>query len=322
MPRRTTTASFTHIREPAVKLDLLNLPPEIRDEVYSHIIPTERLFILLLADSKPGYFEFDRGYGFPGLDTAVFRVCHQMHAEALAFWFRRARFRIEFGERLKYPSPEHWPKPAWTITTRTVAKMVNIQLKMTMVLSAPESTARDQDVMVLENGYLLRQHIDRLTRAFQLEKCLRLLDIEVVDQVKDGLALYSLAKRESAKNFLPIFKLVLRGIISPMQSLQGLDRVTLTGGPLSTDIPLEHIAPLSEQENRAVAGIFLKDIASYEKQWAQPPISCWSDGMKIVRSVGPSLTYRTANGNSYILRIAGRDNRPPSVVHIHTVSGV
>lgn len=295
------------IRDSSGRLDLLSLPPEIRDEIYRHVIPIDRLFILLLADSSPGQFDFDRGYGFPAFETSILRVCRKMHTEACAFWYRHAKFRIEFGGRLKYPNPERWPGPRWHISTNAVAEMVNIHLKVTMQLTTSDPGMEKQNCVVLENGRALRKHIDRLARTLESQKDLRVFEIEVVDQLRDGLAMYSLLKRDSHKYFLPMFKLVLRNLVGPLRTIGALDKVTLARGPFSEDMRLKDVAPLNEQEKQVMNGIFLKEIAFHEKTWAHPSVSCSSEGQEIFRVLGPALTCRAPSGGSYTLKIS-----PPS----------
>jgi len=172
-----------------------------------------------------------------------------------------------------------------------------------MLLSSCDPGMEKQNCIVLENGHDLRKHIDRLARTLESQKDLRVLEIEVVDQLRDGQAQYSLLKRDSHQFFLPLFKLVLRNLVSPFRQIGSLERVTLAQGPFSENVRLKDVAPLNEQEKQVMNGIFLKEIALHEKSWAHPSVSCRSEGQEIFRVLGPALTYRAPNGGSYTLKI-------------------
>lgn len=164
----------------------LRLPREIRDLIYSHLIPTDKLFIFLLVKDKPDTctfdrFSFDRGYAFPTFETSIFRVCHMTYTEATELWLKKGHFRLEMGE---YLGPR---KPRWTIGDDMISRMAHCDLTITVPFWPwqHETWPWYQETSGLSIGsWMLRRFLRRIVEAIVKGQSLRQIEIKIRDKSK------------------------------------------------------------------------------------------------------------------------------------------
>jgi len=164
----------------------LRLPREIRDLIYSYIIPTDKLFIFLLVKDKPDSctfdrFSFDRGYAFPTFETSIFRICHMTYAEATELWLKKGHFRLEMGE---YLGPRN---PLWTISDHYISRMAHCDLNITVPFWPwqHETWPWHQDTSGLSIGsWMLRRFLRRIVEAIVKGQSLRQIQIKVRDKLR------------------------------------------------------------------------------------------------------------------------------------------
>jgi hypothetical protein len=153
----------------------LCLPREIRDLIYGLIIPTDKIFIFLLADDdkhwshRTDFLTFDRGYAFPTFGTSVFRLCHQAYAEAMEMWLKKGHFRLEMGEDL---GPR---KSLWRVACSFMSHMSHCDLSIT-ISSAP-GVQRIRDKLEFERS-MVHPMIKRIVDAFVHGQKIRQMEIK------------------------------------------------------------------------------------------------------------------------------------------------
>jgi hypothetical protein len=157
----------------------LRLPREIRDLIYSYIIPTDKLFIFLLVKDKPDsctfdHFSFDRGYAFPTFETSIFRICHMTYAEATELWLKKGHFRLEMGE---YLGPRN---PRWVISDSFIGKMAHCDLTITLPFWPWQQEANGFSVGI----WMFRRFLRRIVEAIVQGQSLRQIQIKVRDKPK------------------------------------------------------------------------------------------------------------------------------------------
>jgi hypothetical protein len=166
----------------------LRLPREIRDLIYSYIIPTDKLFIFLLVTDKPDSctfdrFSFDRGYAFPTFETSIFRICHMTSTEATDLWLKKGHFRLEMGEYLGPRSSN----PLWTISDNFISRMAHCDLRITVPFWPwhHETWPPFQETSGLGIGsWMLRRFLRRIVEAMVKGQSLRQIQIKVRDKPK------------------------------------------------------------------------------------------------------------------------------------------
>lgn len=164
----------------AKRAGLLGLPREMRDLIYDIIIPTEKVFIFLLVQDRPDlasidHFPFDRGYAFPTFQTSIFRVCHQVHAEAIAWWLQNGHFRLAMGE---YLGPRN---PPWTLSSDFIGKVARCDLTISV---PPWPLFQDfrLDPKKLKFGtWMLRRVTKGVVEALAKGQSIRKIEIELRD---------------------------------------------------------------------------------------------------------------------------------------------
>lgn len=159
----------------------LRLPREIRDLIYSNLIPIDKLFIFLLVKDKPDSctfdrFSFDRGYAFPTFETSIFRVCHMTHTEATELWLKKGHFRLEMGE---YLGPCN-PLGLWTISDNFIGKMAHCDLSITV----PFWTWQQEPSGFSIGSWMLRRFLRRIVESIMKGQSLGQIQIKVRDKPK------------------------------------------------------------------------------------------------------------------------------------------